>query len=127
MSATIKTRTGAATLGDDGIVRFRCDPRAEIGSQDARDNVAACSRAAGGVPTPCIVDMRQLAVLDHAARAYHASKECGRHYTHVALLVASPLSRMIGSFLLGLNRPDYPLRMFSDEQRAVGWLIAGAV
>ena len=40
----------------------------------------------------------------------------------VALLVGSPLSRAIGNFYLGFNRPTVPTRIFNAEAAALEWL-----
>lgn len=37
----------------------------------------------------------------------------------LALVCASPLSRAIGAFFIGLNRPPTPTRMFRDFERAL--------
>ena len=40
----------------------------------------------------------------------------------IALLVGSPLSRVIGNFFVGLNRSTFPLRLFTSEEEAIAWL-----
>lgn len=40
----------------------------------------------------------------------------------VAFLVKNPISRMIGNFFMGFNRPLYPVRLFGDHQRALIWV-----
>lgn len=40
----------------------------------------------------------------------------------MALLIGSPVSRMIGNFFLGINRLRVPVRLFSDEAEALEWL-----
>jgi len=40
----------------------------------------------------------------------------------VALLIASPLSRVLGNFYLRINRPETPTRLFSSEEEAGAWL-----
>ncbi len=42
----------------------------------------------------------------------------------VALIVDTPLSRILGTFFLSVNKPPYPVRMFDDEESAVAWLRA---
>lgn len=39
-----------------------------------------------------------------------------------AVIVKSPLSRVIGNFLMGLNKPEIPARLFDNEQEAIHWL-----
>jgi hypothetical protein len=40
----------------------------------------------------------------------------------VALLVGSPMSRAIGNFFIGLNKPLIPTRLFVSEPEALAWL-----
>ncbi len=43
----------------------------------------------------------------------------------LALLVASPVSRMLGNAYLGITKHQHATRMFTDEDAAVAWLLAG--
>ena len=123
MADTGQTRTGTARLESDGILRFRCFPGAALTEDDARANVEACIAASEGRLRPCIVDMSQVLGIDRSARRYHSSYEhSGRHYLAIALLVGSPLSRVIGNFFVGLNRSTFPLRLFTSEEEAIAWL-----
>ncbi len=38
------------------------------------------------------------------------------------LLIGSPVSRVIGNFFMGLNKPIYPTKLFTDPQKAIRWL-----
>ena len=116
-----RTATGMGFLDAHGIVRFECDHGAIIDEAAAITNTEAIIAAADGGRYPLIVDMRRVKSIDAGARRYHATVS-GLHFTAVALLVESPLSVVIGNFFLGLNRPDYPLRLFKDEPAAIGWL-----
>lgn len=42
--------------------------------------------------------------------------------TQVALVAKSPVERMIANFFLGLNKPQVPVRMFTDPDKARAWL-----
>lgn len=39
-----------------------------------------------------------------------------------ALIEDSPIKKMIGNFMLSLNRADAPVRMFKDVELATNWL-----
>jgi hypothetical protein len=39
-----------------------------------------------------------------------------------AIIIQSPLSRVIGNFFMGLNKPRVPARLFKSEKEAVKWL-----
>jgi hypothetical protein len=42
----------------------------------------------------------------------------------VALVAGTPLSRMMGNFFLGVNKPPYPTRLLDSETPALAWLQA---
>lgn len=117
-----KTRTGEAVMQEENIIRFQCSPRAELNLEDAMANTEACRKSAEFRRLPLLVDMTQISGINKQARDYHSSDESSGYFSAVALLVKSPLSRMIGNFFSGLNKPNYPMRMFNSEEQALAWL-----
>ena len=118
----IELRAMRMWLGDDGIVRAIVGPGAQVSRADAVEAVATTNRLTGGRKAPLIVDCRGIAYMDREARSYYAGEEARATVHCVGLLVASPVSRVLGSFFLGLNRPPMPTRLFTSEGRAVEWL-----
>jgi hypothetical protein len=58
---------------------------------------------------------------DKDARNYLAKE--GSSYTKgVAVMVDSPMSKIIGNIYLGLNKPTTPTRLFTDKNEAVEFL-----
>jgi len=43
----------------------------------------------------------------------------------MALVIASPVSRMLGNAFLGITKLQHATRMFTDEDAAVAWLLVG--
>ncbi len=122
MAEIIETRTGRTWLRDDGIVQSDGKPGAEHSVHDALENVAAIARLAHGRPRPSLVCLRHIKTISREARQYYAGPDAANALTAVALIVDSPVSLVIGSFFLGLNRASMPLRLFSSEGDAVAWL-----
>ncbi len=118
----LETRTAWIWLGGDGIVRELDRPGSAQTLVDAQENVAANAQAALGRRRPLLVDMSAIESISREARVYYAGAEAATVLSAVALLVRSPLSRAIGNFFLGLNRPAVPTRLFSAEAEALAWL-----
>ncbi|MDO9300624.1 MAG: hypothetical protein Q7T89_04535 [Anaerolineales bacterium] len=119
----IVTRTARVWLGEDGIVRGAILPDLELNEADAQENVAAFARAGKGQKKPVLVDISHIRKgLTREARAYYISEATAKVVSAVALLVGSPISKIIGNFFLGLNKPQMPLQLFTDESEAVKWL-----
>jgi hypothetical protein len=69
-----------------------------------------------------LVDIRQSGSIDRPARELFMYSE--EYFESFALLAGSAATRMMANFFLGLNRGPIPVRMFTSEAEAVGWLRA---
>ena len=109
-------------LGEDGIVRIIWIPDAEVTLADAQETMAAYLRVGKGKRRPLLVDTKTMKSLAREARHYYASEEAARVASAVAVIVGTPVSRVLGNFYLGLSNPRLPSRLFSLEDEALEWL-----
>ncbi|MFO0584212.1 MAG: hypothetical protein U0229_18210 [Anaeromyxobacter sp.] len=116
-----RTRTCELWL-EDGLLRGRFLPDADVSGDDARENLDASVRLLGGKPSPTLIDLRSVRSQSAEARTVLAGPGALRVSSKVALLVGSPLSRVVGSFFLRFNRPETTTRLFDDEGKALAWL-----
>jgi hypothetical protein len=122
MQAAEVTRTAKIWLDADGIMRISTFPSLEDTMDDARQNNAACTKVAAGKRRPLLVDMRNLKAQSREVRAYYTGPETMKLNLAVAILVDSPMSRVIGNFFLGFNKMDLPTQLFRSEDEALAWL-----
>lgn len=122
MSRVIETRTEALTLGDDGILRCRIKPTELHTLADAVENVRARHSLIGGGRVPTLLDARATREITRQAREYYTGPETAKVTLGMALLFGSSVGRMIGNFLIQVNRPRFPIQLFSDESEALLWL-----
>lgn len=120
----MRTRICSFALDSRGFVVARLDRGAELGLEDAREAIDATWRVAGERKRPVLVDMTGLAGETREARLYFVSDEAVARYSAVAILVGSPVSRVIGSFFLRLSEHKVPTRLFSDRGEAESFLAA---
>jgi hypothetical protein len=118
-----RTRICSFTLDDRGFVRARLDAGAVMQLDDAVEAVDMTWRVAGEQRRPVLVDTSRVAGESRDARAYFVSDEAVTKYSAVAILVSSPVSRVIATFFLRLSQHKVPTQMFSDEGEAERWLI----
>jgi hypothetical protein len=118
----IETRTARIWMGEDGILRGRIGEGADEKAEDAVANVAAAARLAAGRKRALLIDMRQVSFISQEARRVYAGRETNRYTLALALLVESPLSKLIGNFFIGLNKPLFPTKLFNSEREAIAWL-----
>jgi hypothetical protein len=109
-------------LDGDGYVLATMADGATFELEDARDAVDATWKIAGERRLPVLVDTRGIRAQSRAARQYFMSEEVGRKVSAVAILIDSPVSRVIGSFFLRVGHHHVPTQVFSDEGSARAWL-----
>lgn len=141
MSGTPSERSVRATTGDpmgddtgvirhpkfrlwlrpDGIVAMVYDPGIATNLEDAIAAVEAMTRLTRGRRSPLLVNLHGAGPQDRPARAEFARRD--DVVSAVALIVDTPLSRILGNFYLSVNKPIAPTRLFDDEAAAVAWLL----
>jgi len=72
--------------------------------------------------TRVLIDMTTVSEIVKEARDYFANERTSSIQRATALLINSPVSRIIGNFFMGLNKPISPTRLFTDPQKAIKWL-----
>ena len=92
----------------------------ERGLDDAVAATDAMATLTGGREHPLLVDAHDAGPQDRPARMEFARRS--DLVSAVALIVNTPLSRMMGNFFLSVSKPVAPTRLFDDEPSAVAWL-----
>lgn len=108
-------------LRPDGIVQLVWGPQVTIVLEDASAAIEAMAQLTRGGQSPLLVDVHEQGAMDRPART-----EFTRHgdlVSAVALIVGTPLSRLMGNFYLSVSRPVAPTRLFDDEVSALAWLL----
>lgn len=116
------TQTVVYSLGGDGIIRMVYKPGAVETIETAREGVRAALEAFGARKRAVLIDIREIKTITREARVFFAGEEAGQTGLAVALLVGSPVTKMIGNFFTNINKPVLPFRIFTSEDEAVDWL-----
>jgi hypothetical protein len=124
-SDRITTSVSTAYIDTDRIVRCCYLPGAVVTIREAQEEHEAISKllekTLGQSSGLMMVDIRPLESITREAREFYGQEGSCSHA--VALIIGSPLSRMIGRIFLSLNRSGKPLRLFTDEAQATQWLM----
>lgn len=119
----IQTRTFMVRLDEAGIVWVTALPGVTRQTEaDARENLEALDQVRAGRKRPILADIREALSTDQAGRRLYSQTGLKDAVCAVALIVGSPVSRVIGSLYLGLNRPPFPMALFISEPEALAWL-----
>jgi hypothetical protein len=108
-------------LRPDGIVHVTWKFDAVMDGADAVAGINALSQLTGGRPAPLLVDSRNAGVMTRTARMEFAERS--DNISAVAILVLTPLSRIMGNFYLNVSKPVSPTRILDNEEEAVTWLL----
>jgi hypothetical protein len=122
VSNELVTRVCRFVLDERGFVRATILDGAEMTLDDAREALATTERVAGGERRPVLVDLRKIKGQSREARQHFVGEHAARISARVALLVGSPVSRVVGNFFLRLNVQRTPTELFTSEEAAVAWL-----
>lgn len=118
------TETAAISLSHEGVVVVRIREGAHQSIEDARANLAAALSETAGRRRPLLVDMRTAQPLDPDVRHLYTGQTLVDGFVALALLVeSSPFGRTMGNIYLRVARPGIPAQLFTDESRALQWLI----
>ena len=122
-NSIIDTRTTKMWLDDDGIIRIVTKPGVtKQALSDAVENMEAVELLRQGKKRPIFVDIRDAMSTDAEGRRYYSRAELAENFSASAFIVGSPLSRVIGSLFLGLNKPPFPVKLFDSPEKALEWL-----
>ena len=116
------TQTGSLYLDEQGIVHVTSFQGVEETLDQAKASIAAIRQVSDGTLRPLLLDMRPIKSQTREVRNYYASPAASSAYTGVAILVGSPISRMIGNMFIGIGKLPVPTKLFSAEQEALQWL-----
>ena len=91
----------------------------------AKENIDAQERIRDNLnkkKTRVLIDMTAVSEITKEAHDYFANERTASIQRATSLLISSPVSRIIGNFFMGLNKPISPTRLFTEPQKAIKWL-----
>ena len=119
----VESRTCSFRRDTRGFIHAVMKAGCEMDLADARENIAHIFDLGGEQRNRVLVDTRGLRWQTKEARDYWVGPEAERATWAVALLVGSPVSRVIGNFFMRFGAHRFPTALFSDEEGAVRWLL----
>ena len=118
----IKTRTANIWLDELGIIHAVVNDDVELTLDDAIENVEGIKKVAKKVPVVVLSDIRNISSASKEHRNYFSSEKAAEVIGAVAMLINSPLSKVLGNVFLKINKPPYQGKLFTSENEAMEWL-----
>jgi len=118
----IELRAFTTWLGDDGICYTVVRPNVSIVLKDALENSVSIKEISGDTIYPLLVNLKEINSISKEARDHFSMQDRTPGVSAIAMLIRSPVSRVIGNFFLGINKSAVPTKLFTVESEAVTWL-----
>lgn len=122
---TVETSAGRMTMRDDGIIHWTSRQDSHETTATAKECIAGIERMSPGKRVPYLADIRRVRTAERGARREFAGENMAAVVTRIGLVIDSGLSKVVGNFFLGLNKPLVPTRLFTSIDAAVAWLAGG--
>ncbi len=109
---------------DDRVLEYHYRDGAVVDLAAAKQMVEKALEMVGdAAPCPTVVVAGGVKAVTRGAREFFAqSDENSTISSCVALVVTSPVARVIGNFFMGLNKPRIPTRLFKSVEEALPWV-----
>lgn len=118
----IETKAHRCWMRDDGLTHTQCKEHSVIDAQGARESMSAISKVNSGQKGYLVVDSTKIKGMSREARIIYSGPEAAAVCHAIAIIIGSPVSRVIGNFFMGINKHPFPSKLFTNEQEAVNWL-----
>ena len=108
-------------MGEDGICRTKVKKGAHITIVEAKENSEAVISFQKGNKYPIIVDSTEIGSMTKEARDFLSLRNRPSPVSGIAIIIGSPLSKVIGNFFIGLNKSRVPNKLFITVSSAEAW------
>jgi len=109
-------------LDDKGIYHIIFSTNVHINIDDLKIDLDAYKLATNDLIPPAMIDLSGVLSITPEGRQFISKEIAKIGIPATALIVKSRMSRLIGSFFIGINKPNFPVKLFHDEHKAVEWL-----
>ncbi len=109
-------------LRPDNIVQIQCAPNTVMTIDEGKLSTKMVGQIVNGNPLPLLCDLTNVVKMTQDCRKHFAGAEHAAVFSKCALIVTSPLSKIIGNFFLGANKPLRPTKLFTDAEEGLRWL-----
>lgn len=109
-------------LDEDGFFYMEFVRPAHVNEATARYGLEIAQGLFKGRKRLSIVEISAVSYMDKEARDLFSGPSTVPHIQAMALVANNPVSRVIGNFFIGINRPSFPVKLFESTTEAKKWL-----
>jgi hypothetical protein len=116
------TRIATLWLDHEGIGRVAFKENAVVNLESMKEYSEAVIRGCRGKKLAVLLDVRGIRYVEREARDMFAKGPPGAMTKAVAVVIRSIPQMMMTRFFLLINKPDFPMKVFRDEKKALNWV-----
>lgn len=109
-------------LRPDNILHTDCFPNTIMTLEDGKESTRISAEMVNNEPLPLLCDLTNVVKMSQDCRNHFAGEEHAKTFSKCALIVTNPISKIIGNFFLGLNKPLKPTKLFTSKEQGLKWL-----
>ena len=111
-------------MDDTGIYHINFLDEVNVNIDELKKELEEYKSVTNGLNSqpPAIIDLTSVKSISSEGRQFIAKEVDKIGIPATALIVKSRISRLIASFFIGINKPDFQVEIFDDEQKAIEWL-----
>jgi len=109
-------------ITSENILHITCNPGTVMTIEEGKLSTKVGRELINNKPIPMLCDLTNVVNMTRECRAHFAGKEHAEIFTKCALIINSPLSKIIGNFFLGANKPLRPTKLFTNKEEGLEWL-----
>lgn len=120
----IETRTVVNSLIEEGILKVVVKENINLTLKDAQENYKAAMQLTNAKRFCVLVEGHDFVTIDDDAREFCSTAEAFENTIAMAIVVRSLSTRLIGLFLLQLNKRNHKtdIKLFKDRDAALAWI-----
>lgn len=118
----IEVRGYFTWMGKDGIARTCVKPGIDITLDFAIENTKIVTSFFTHKKFPILIDSRGIKSMSYEARRHFSAQGRETKTNAFGIIIGSTVSRVLGNFYLGINKPVVPTKLFDNEEEATKWL-----
>tara|TARA_B110000444_G_C18583813_1_gene475204 strand:- start:248 stop:631 length:384 start_codon:yes stop_codon:yes gene_type:complete len=124
MIKEICTSNELLTLDNDGVVYLRFPDKTTHDINSIKEHLAGVEALDDqGSGVLLLVHFSNLVGMDKASRGFVNNEKIVLAHKACGMFVTSPLAKLIANFFLGINRPNFVISSFTDENSPKEWLL----
>ncbi|MBT6029504.1 MAG: hypothetical protein HOH13_04315 [Crocinitomicaceae bacterium] len=121
---TVSTSHSEFILRNDSILEIKLTKGVYFTIEESKEINHQIVTISNGVPCKVLVEAGKLNFCDEESRKWSTSKEASDPIIALALLINSLPQKLIANFIVNVQKPRIPTKVFTTKKDAESWLLS---